>query len=128
LGAKKGGQPTFGGLDIVVQRFASIYLTLIPFAIRNAFGGQLDSFVAPLDIPFATLLPNATQSDSRPFEGVFIRAPIIESVSENVDVVCKTSDGKIVAVKQGNILATAFHPELTLDDRFHRYFASFQQK
>ena len=100
----------------------------MPFAIRNAFGGQLDSFVAPLEIPFATLLPNATQSDSRPFEGVFIRAPVIESVSENVDVVCKTSDGKIVAVKQGNILATAFHPELTLDDRFHRYFASFQQK
>ena len=95
---------------------------------RNAFGGQVDSFIEPLNVPFNTLLPNQSEFDTGPFEGVFIRAPVIESVSKNVQVICKTKDGRIVAVKEGNILATAFHPELTLDDRFHRYFANFHKE
>ncbi|KAJ3301107.1 hypothetical protein HDV03_001337 [Kappamyces sp. JEL0829] len=102
LGAKKGGQELFGGLDITVQ--------------RNAFGGQVDSFVAPLHIQ---AIPDAEKD----FQGVFIRAPIISRVGEGVKVLCTIND-KIVAVQQAKIFATAFHPELTADDRVHRYFLS----
>jgi 5'-phosphate synthase pdxT subunit len=88
---------------------------------RNAFGRQVDSFETNL------MVPSLTQSD-RPFRAVFIRAPIIEKVGENVEVLARlqaeagSNTGVIVAAQEGMHLATAFHPELTEDDRFHRYF------
>ncbi|MDP9245350.1 MAG: pyridoxal 5'-phosphate synthase glutaminase subunit PdxT [Chloroflexota bacterium] len=80
---------------------------------RNAFGRQLDSFEADLDVP-------ALGRD--PFHAVFIRAPLIEAVGEDVEVVSRLPDGTIVAARQDNLLATSFHPELTHDGRFHDYF------
>ncbi len=80
---------------------------------RNAFGRQLDSFEADLDVP-------ALGAD--PFHAVFIRAPLIEAVGDGVEVVCRLADGTIVAARQDNLLATSFHPELTHDGRFHDYF------
>ena len=80
---------------------------------RNAFGRQLDSFEADLDVP--VLGPD-------PFHAVFIRAPLIESVGPGVEVLSKLADGTIVAVRQGSLMATSFHPELTHDGRFHDYF------
>jgi 5'-phosphate synthase pdxT subunit len=80
---------------------------------RNAFGRQVDSFEADLDIPAL---------GKEPYPAVFIRAPYIESADGNVEVLATLADGTVVAVRQGNLLATAFHPELTNDLRFHRYF------
>jgi 5'-phosphate synthase pdxT subunit len=85
---------------------------------RNAFGRQVDSFEVDLDIP--TLLE--VDPEAKPFHAVFIRAPLIESVQDDACILAKLSDGRIVAAQQGHLLATAFHPELTRDDRFHRYF------
>ena len=83
---------------------------------RNAFGRQVDSFETDLDVP---ALPGA-----HPFHAVFIRAPLIESVGPGVSVLARLPDGRIVAAQQGRLLATAFHPELTGDDRFHQFFAT----
>jgi 5'-phosphate synthase pdxT subunit len=80
---------------------------------RNAFGRQVDSFEA--DIPISVL-------GERPFPCVFIRAPIVEEVGEGVEVLARFKNDTIVAVKQGRLLAIAFHPELTADTRFHHYF------
>ena len=91
--------PTLAALDIAVR--------------RNAFGRQVDSFEADLAVPAL----GATA-----FHAVFIRAPIVEEIGAGVEVLATLEDGKAVAVRQGNALATAFHPELTEDDRFHRYF------
>jgi 5'-phosphate synthase pdxT subunit len=85
---------------------------------RNAFGRQIDSFEMDLDIP---ALQNI-DPDGKPFHAVFIRAPLIESVQAEAKILAKLQDGRIVAAQQGRFLATAFHPELTKDDRFHRYF------
>ena len=85
---------------------------------RNAFGRQVDSFEIDLDIP---ALKVANQNE-KPYHAVFIRAPLIEEVSELVEVLARLPDGRIVAARQGKLLATSFHPELTGDDRFHRYF------
>ncbi len=93
------GQPILGLMDITVR--------------RNAFGRQVDSFEADLAVPVL---------GDPPFHAVFIRAPIIERVGAGVDVLASLDDGTAVAVQQGNLLATAFHPELTADARFHRYF------
>ncbi len=87
---------------------------------RNAFGRQVDSFEADLDIPE---LKKATGAD-RPFHAMFIRAPIIESVYGKAKVLASVADGRIVAAQQGHLLATSFHPELTDDTRFHEYFLS----
>ena len=85
---------------------------------RNAFGRQVDSFEVDLDVPsLQEIDPN-----SKPFHAVFIRAPLIESVQAEACILAKLTDGRIVAAQQGRLLATAFHPELTEDDRFHRYF------
>ena len=92
------GQRSLGLMDITVR--------------RNAFGRQVDSFEADLD--FAHL-------EDGPFRGVFIRAPWIEEVGEKVDVLAR-HDGIAVAAQEGDLLATAFHPELTGDPRIHRYF------
>ena len=80
---------------------------------RNAFGRQVDSFEQPLCI---------AGLDHKPFHGIFIRAPVIIRVGEEVSVLSSLEDGRPVAVRQGNLLATAFHPELTNDTRVHRYF------
>lgn len=97
-------QPLLGLMDIKVQ--------------RNAFGRQIDSFETDLDIPE---LKQATGSDV-PYHAVFIRAPIIESVGGDAKILASVPDGRIVAVQQGHLLATSFHPELTNDTRFHEYF------
>lgn len=99
-------QPLLGLMDITVQ--------------RNAFGRQVDSFEADLDIP---ALKQATNTD-HPYHAVFIRAPIIAAVHGTASVLSALPDGRIVAAQQGHLLATSFHPELTGDDRFHRYFLS----
>jgi 5'-phosphate synthase pdxT subunit len=95
-------QPTIGALKVSVD--------------RNAFGRQVDSFEA--DIPFP--LPADSEASVR---GVFIRAPYVESADDGVDVLARFED-RVVAVRHGAILATAFHPELTDDNRVHAYFAS----
>jgi 5'-phosphate synthase pdxT subunit len=96
-------QPMLQVMDIVVQ--------------RNAFGRQVDSFETDLDIPAVK-----TPENQRPVHAVFIRAPLIERVGRDVEVLASLPDGRIVAARQGHLLATSFHPELTGDDRFHRYF------
>lgn len=95
-------QPLLGMMDIQVQ--------------RNAFGRQVDSFEIDLKAPF---LENG---EDEPYHAVFIRAPIIKSVSGEAKVLLFLPDGRIVAAQQGNLLATSFHPELTADTRFHQYF------
>ena len=80
---------------------------------RNAFGRQMDSFEIDLGIPVL---------GTQPYHTVFIRAPLIEKVGEQVEVLAKLPDGTIVAARQGNLLASSFHPELTADTRFHQYF------
>lgn len=87
---------------------------------RNAFGRQVDSFEADLDIPE---LKKATGTD-KPYHAMFIRAPIIESVYGQAKILASVADGRIVAAQQGHLLATSFHPELTDDTRFHEYFLS----
>lgn len=99
-------QPLLGLMDIAVE--------------RNAFGRQLDSFIAPLEVPDLT----DNGGENRPFQAVFIRAPIIRSVYGEAHPIASLPDGRIVAARQGRLLATSFHPELTQDDRFHCYFAS----
>jgi 5'-phosphate synthase pdxT subunit len=122
-------QPLVGALDVTVQ--------------RNAFGRQLQSFETDLTVP-------ALASPQSPFRAVFIRAPLITGVGADVDVLARLADtdstdctdgtdntdhplirsssAAIVAVRQNHLLATAFHPELTNDDRFHRYFLSFLER
>ncbi|MXZ89644.1 MAG: pyridoxal 5'-phosphate synthase glutaminase subunit PdxT [Dehalococcoidia bacterium] len=80
---------------------------------RNAFGRQVDSFEASLEVKGL---------EGGPFRAIFIRAPIIESVGPGVEVLGRIEDGAIVAARQGNLLATAFHPELGGDTRLHQYF------
>ncbi len=80
---------------------------------RNAFGRQRESFEADLSIPVL---------GENPFPGVFIRAPFIEQTNSRVEVLAKLSDGTSVAARQGKLLVSAFHPELTDDLRFHQYF------
>lgn len=98
-------QPLLGLMDITVE--------------RNAFGRQVDSFEADLNITGLGKSGNQAL-----FHAVFIRAPIIESVSKPAEVLAQLPDGRIVAARQEKLLATSFHPELTGDDRFHQYFIS----
>lgn len=93
------GQQTLGGLDITVR--------------RNAFGSQLDSFETDLEIP---------ELGDPPVHAVFIRAPVVEQIGAGVKALASLEDGRIVAVEQGNLLGTSFHPEVTNDYRFHEYF------
>jgi 5'-phosphate synthase pdxT subunit len=85
---------------------------------RNAFGRQVDSFETTLQVPALKKI----DPDNRGFHAVFIRAPLIEKVGDNVEILATLEDGRIVAAQEGHFLATSFHPELTGDDRFHRYF------
>ncbi|RME11036.1 MAG: pyridoxal 5'-phosphate synthase glutaminase subunit PdxT [Ardenticatenia bacterium] len=107
-----GEPPIFGGLNVRVQ--------------RNAFGRQVDSFETELAVPALDAVAEEEER-GRPFPAVFIRAPVIEQVGEGVDVLATLDDGRIVAVQQGHLLGTAFHPELTDDTRFHRYFLQLVQ-
>ena len=89
-------------------------LGLIDIGVRrNAFGRQVDSFEQDLEIP---------GFGNPRFHAVFIRAPVVIRVGKEVDVLASLPGGQPVAVQQGNLLATAFHPELTRDVRFHRHF------
>ena len=94
-----GGVEPVGAMDIRVA--------------RNAFGRQVDSFEAELSISVL---------GKEPLTAVFIRAPKIESVGKEVEVLAKLADGTVVAARQGKLLVTSFHPELTDDTRLHRYF------
>lgn len=85
---------------------------------RNAYGRQIASFETKLDIPALKTVSNNSTS----FNGIFIRAPLISSVEKDAEVLASLPDGRVVAAQQGHLLATAFHPELTGDDRVHRYF------
>ena len=87
---------------------------------RNAFGRQIDSFETDLDVPCLGFEDG--DNSVRPFHAVFIRAPLIEAVHGDTQVLSRLPDGRIVAAQQGRWLATSFHPELTGDVRFHRYF------
>ncbi len=104
----KREQPLLGLMDIRVA--------------RNAFGRQVESFEADLHVP--ALYQDGAEN---PFHAVFIRAPLIEEVLGDAEVFAKLEDGRIVAAQQGHLLATSFHPELTGDDRFHRYFLQLAQ-
>ena len=90
---------------------------------RNAFGRQVDSFEIDLEVPALKAF-----GDGKPYHAVFIRAPLIESVHGEAEVLAKLPDGRIVAARQGHLLATSFHPELTHDDRFHRYFSHMAEE
>lgn len=98
IGAAANDQPALGLMDIAVE--------------RNAFGRQVDSFEADLDVKGI---------EGGPVRAVFIRAPVMSAVEDGVDVLA-THEGRIVAARQGNMLALAFHPELTNDSRLHDYF------
>ena len=106
--------PTGTGGHVVPPRLAVMDITVD----RNAFGRQVDSFEANLQLAFA----------EEPFPAVFIRAPKIEAVGQGVDVLAQLEDGSIVAVRQTNLMGTAFHPELTQDPRFHQYFLAMVQE
>lgn len=97
-------QPRLGLMDIAVQ--------------RNAFGRQVESFETDLEVP---------EFGSDPFHAVFIRAPLIEKAESNVKILAKV-DNKTVIARQGKLLATSFHPELTCDNRIHRYFIDMIQE
>jgi 5'-phosphate synthase pdxT subunit len=92
-----GDEPVFPLLDVVVK--------------RNAFGRQLESFEDAIEVPVL---------GDTPVRGVFIRAPVVERVGDGVDVLARLQDGSVVAVRQRNVMATAFHPELAGESRFHR--------
>jgi len=85
---------------------------------RNAFGRQVDSFEVNLDVPAL----QQVDAEGAPYRAVFIRAPLIESVNGDARSLAVLADGRIVAAQEGHWLATVFHPELTDDERFHRYF------
>ena len=93
------GQETFGGLDVTVR--------------RNAFGSQVDSFETDLAVPAL---------GEPPVHAVFIRAPLVESVGAGVETLAALGDGRVVAVQQGALLGTSFHPEVTGELRFHERF------
>ncbi|KAF2411949.1 glutamine amidotransferase subunit PdxT [Microbacterium sp. B35-04] len=93
------GQQTFGGLDVTVR--------------RNAFGSQVDSFEVDLDV--AAL-------GEPPVHAVFIRAPLVEEAGDGVERLATLDDGRVVAVRQGALLGTSFHPEVTGEQRFHALF------
>lgn len=93
------GQLSLGGLDVAVR--------------RNAFGTQLDSFETDLDVPVL---------GDPPVHAVFIRAPVVDEVGEGVDVLAALDDGRVVAVEQGRLMGTSFHPEVAGESRFHARF------
>ena len=119
---RERGAPIFGtcaGMIVLATEIAGDEPPILPLldvtVERNAFGRQLDSFEAELPVPVL---------GDTPVHAVFIRAPIIERTGPGVDVLARLDDGRIVAVRQRNIIATAFHPELAGETRFHRLVAT----
>jgi 5'-phosphate synthase pdxT subunit len=115
------GAPLFGtcaGMIVLAREIAGGEPPILPLldvtVERNAFGRQLDSFEADLSVPVL---------GAQPVHGVFIRAPIVDRTGPNVDVLARL-DGRVVAVRERNIIATAFHPELAGETRFHRLVAT----
>ena len=116
----KNGLPIFGtcaGMILLANKISDSGvepLSVMDITVRrNAFGRQRDSFETELSIPVL---------GEKPFLGVFIRAPIIVQANSEVEILTKLADGTSVAARQGNLLVSAFHPELTSDLRFHQYF------
>jgi len=116
------GAPLFGtcaGLIIMAREIVGDEAPVLPLldvtVERNAFGRQLDSFETDLTVPVL---------GDQPMHGVFIRAPIVDRVGPGVDVLATLDDGRIVAVRERNVIATAFHPELAGEPRFHRLVAT----
>jgi pyridoxal 5'-phosphate synthase pdxT subunit len=116
------GAPMFGtcaGMIVLAREIAGGEEPILPLldvtVERNAFGRQLDSFEAELPVPIL---------GDQPVHGVFIRAPIVDRTGPDVDVIGRLEDGRIVAVRERNIIATAFHPELAGETRFHRLVAT----
>jgi 5'-phosphate synthase pdxT subunit len=114
----RGGAPVYGtcaGMILLADRIADggePVLRLLDITVeRNAYGRQLDSFEADVAIP---------SLGDEPLHGVFIRAPVVSEVGPEVEVLARDHDGRPIAVRQGRVLATAFHPELTGDRRLHR--------
>lgn len=114
---------TCAGMIVIADRLADPRpdpLRLMNIEVsRNAFGRQVDSFEADLDFQ---------EIGDAPFHGVFIRAPVVTGVGASVRVLAALEDGRPVAVRQGKFLATAFHPELTDDDRIHQLFARIAEQ
>lgn len=122
LDLARRGAPIYGtcaGMIVLAQEIVDGEEPIVPLldvaVRRNAFGRQLDSFEADLDVP---LLGDA------PVHGIFIRAPIVERVGPRTDVLARLEDGRVVAVRDRNVIATAFHPELAGETRFHRLVAT----
>ena len=118
LALARGGAPLYGtcaGLILLARRILDgdePVLPLLDVAVqRNGYGRQLDSFEADLSIP---------SLGDEPLHGVFIRAPVVSDVGPAVEVLSRDDNGRPLAVRQGKVLATAFHPELTPDRRVHR--------
>jgi 5'-phosphate synthase pdxT subunit len=116
------GAPLFGtcaGMIILSRQIEGGEEPVLPLldvsVERNAFGRQLDSFEAELPVPVL---------GDTPVHAVFIRAPVIEEVGPDVDVLARLDDGRIVAVRERNVIATSFHPELAGETRFHRLVAT----
>ncbi|HEY7936443.1 MAG TPA: pyridoxal 5'-phosphate synthase glutaminase subunit PdxT [Candidatus Limnocylindrales bacterium] len=122
LDLAESGAPIFGtcaGMILLAREIAGGEEPVLPLldvtVQRNAFGRQLDSFEGELAVPML---------GDEPVHGVFIRAPVIDRVGEAVEVMAQLDDGRIVAVRERNIIATAFHPELAGETRFHRLVAT----
>lgn len=118
LDLARGGVPLFGtcaGMILLAARSANGEEAVLPLldvtVQRNAYGRQLDSYEADLEMPAI---------GSEPVHGVFIRAPVVSDVGPQVEVLARDADGRPIAVRQGKVLATAFHPELTGERRLHR--------
>ena len=94
-----GGQETFGGIDVTVR--------------RNAFGSQADSFETDLDVPVL---------GGKPVRAAFIRAPLVDDLGSDAESLAALDDGRVVAVAQGSLMGTSFHPEMTGERRFHERF------
>ncbi len=116
------GAPVFGtcaGMIVLARDIAGDEEPILPLldvtVERNAFGRQLDSFEADLDVDVL---------GGRPVHAVFIRAPVVERTGPGVDVLARLDDGRVVAVRERNIVATSFHPELAGETRFHRLVAT----
>jgi 5'-phosphate synthase pdxT subunit len=116
------GAPLFGtcaGMIVLAREIAGGEPPILPLldvtVQRNAFGRQLDSFEADLAVPVL---------GDQPVHGVFIRAPVIDRTGPDVDVLARLDDGRVVAVRERNIVAAAFHPELAGETRFHRLVAT----
>ena len=122
LDLASSGAPLFGtcaGMIVMAREIAGGEDPVLPLldvtVERNAFGRQLDSFEAELPVPIL---------GDQPVHGVFIRAPVIERAGPDVDVLARLDDGRVVAVRERNIIATSFHPELAGETRFHRLVAT----